>query len=409
MRITEAMRQLKGWKAVGAAVVIVSLVAIRVYTRMDRQQGNDVGNVPVGSAANSDEPAEAPKPVADPNRRSKLSVAITPIPLAGKPVSEGEDAWVTPVPVDATKLVRRVAWSRDGERLLTVTQDGHVKMFSLPGISETQENLLEGRCSFIGTTKDGLAAVLSDTGQVVLVDDTSLEVLRRVDLPNVSRIATAPTISTVYALTGDSIVSVDLNSGMAAELTVEIQLLERSQKSANVDFSLLTLTPDGRFLLSGSRAIQRARIDGPRAIVEEFGPAISRNARDLLANDDFVAMPSGGGNDPPDQPPIGQGTYVYSVENLQDPVYGHYTGASPRTYGFDSVASCSYAQSRGTQVIVLNSDGLKRRYNLAGKPAVKDAAHFFLVHPKGNRLCVLTDSQLYWVELPGAEDNPLHE
>ena len=319
----------------------------------------------------------------------------------------GSEARAARINVDGANLVSQLAWSRDGMQLVTLTKDGLLQKFSLPDLREVQSKELSGTCSFLGRSKEGIVAVLDGLQQIYSVDDRSLDVLQRVRVDGVSHIACAPATPVVYAPSGQSVFAVDLRDGSKQELEVKLQLIERSHKSSHAAFNYVTLTPDGKYLFSGGSAIQRGRVDGLSVIVEEFSAQICSGIHEILVSDDsqFVAMPAGEGNRADGHPAVGYGTYIYSTTDLKSPYLGISTGAYPRMLAFDPVAKSIYAQNADKHIIVLNQGGVKQvEYFLRAK---RGDVRRFLVHPSGYRLCVLTRTELIWVELPGSEKTEL--
>ena len=312
-------------------------------------------------------------------------------PLAG-------DIRETKVEVDGAALVDSLAWSRDGNRLVTLTKDGVLQTFSVPEMRPLRKNDLSASCSFVGQSKAGLV-VLTDK-QLLVLDDSTLRTRREIRMSGVLQVTCAPASATAYATSASAIACVDLARGKIERVQLEeAELTQRVSRSIN-SFRFMRLSPDGRYLFSGVGMLQRGRVRGPSIILEESSTRIASATADIVISDDsqLVAMPSGGGNRGIG-PDMRNAAYIFSVSDLATPRLTVSTG--PKALAFDTAAQKIYGAVDGKQLVVFTMDGLKQAELSLGSK--RGTAKRILVHPKGHRLCVLTDSELIWVELPGAE------
>ena len=274
------------------------------------------------------------------------------------------------------------------------------------GEGESKRSELNANCSFLGQSLTGLVVVLDATQEVCVIDEKSLEITRKVRVDGASRVACGIGTPFVYVPGGSSITAIDTSNGETKSMTLERRPGLSSPLATRFDTKHLTLSPDGKYLFAegGIEMLQRMRVDGAVAVLEELSPRIGQNSQDIVVspNSRLVAMPSGGGNYPVEGHPIvSYGTYIYDVESLQSPKLAISTGPYPRTLAFDPVAKKIYAQNREHQLIVLNKGAaIESGFKLPGGTDVRR----FLVHPQGHRLCVLTSVALFWIELPSAPE-----
>ncbi len=331
--------------------------------------------------------------------------APTKKPSAGTENQEGLTR-VAPIEVAATHLLPFLVWSRDEMHCITLSRGGLIQKFSLTTFKEVQREELKARCSFLGRSKDGLVVVLDEVQQVCSVDEDTLEVKRKVKVPGVSRVACAPASTSVYHYSEKVFSAIDLRNGKSKPMTVEVKPVRNLDPGEVVTPQFLTCTPDGKFLVCKGVGdqIQRLRIAGNKLMLEESGPRIGANVQDVIVSPDskFVAMPSGAGNLKVEgHPSLNFGTYVYAIGNLQKAHLGMSTGRFPKTIGFDSVGKKIYAQNMDAQLLVFTMEGARESaFLLPGRSMTR----MLVAHPQGNRVCVMTQDLLFWVELAGAPD-----
>lgn len=322
-------------------------------------------------------------------------------PQISKPSETVADIRVTPIPANAATLINHLVWSEDGSHVFTLSKSGVLQKFSLEEFTEAQSVDLGGRCSFLGRSKEGLVVVLDSLQQICSIDERTLKVKKQIKLAGVSRIACAPATSTIYAAQERAIVAVDLRTTKSRILHPDLPpAADKSRRMPMMDFKFLTLTPDGKYLFaeSGIEMLVRIRVRGDSFIVEENSPRIGSNAQEIIVSDDskFVAMPSGGGNSKAEgHPEMNYGTYIYAVGDLQSPHLGIETGAYPQMLAFDQKAKKIYAQNHDCQLIVFNHGGVHEGAYRWDRGDVKR----MIAHPKGNSLCLLTETRLMYVEL----------
>jgi S1-C subfamily serine protease len=132
------------------------------------------------------------------------------------------------------------------------------------------------------------------------------------------------------------------------------------------------------------------------------GDAGPKDVPALQTNNEFVCLPSGGGNlnNVKDHPPVSNySTYIYKIGDLKKPALVIRQGPNPRAVAFDPKTDSIYSQNSENQLIVFDRAGDKQKeYRLGSGQTVQQ----ILVHLGQKKLLVLTDAKIYLVEpVPG--------
>jgi hypothetical protein len=120
------------------------------------------------------------------------------------------------------------------------------------------------------------------------------------------------------------------------------------------------------------------------------------DARSLSVSPDgkYVCIPSGGGNTG-----AANGTYIYAVGNLAQPVCTISSSAAAEVVAFDPIQGLIFAQRPGWQLLVYDFKGtLVKEIRIAVAKGQPDTTRQFAVHPAGGKLLLLTDRRLMLVE-----------
>jgi hypothetical protein len=327
-----------------------------------------------------------------------------------KLVEGSDDIFMTPLNLQPEKLLKTVVYSGDGKHAYLATTDGILRKVTVPELVEVAR-LEVGNCGALAMSKAGLVAALSATQRLLLLDKDSLAIKSQIRVSGPTWVTASPQTNIAFVCSGGrsrSLTIVDLGRG-AVVSQVEAGSLGKPAVASSKpggslplsDFSFPTLTPDGKYLFVCSwESLHRIAVKGTSLTLEETGPRIGQNAQGMEISIDskYVALPSGGGNYSVEgHPPVGYGTYIYSVADLQSPRIGIKTGAYPRVIALDPVAKLIYAQNHDTQLIVLNTAGVEEgKYNLL--PGRNDSLEFAL-HPAGKKMFVILENGVLWVEL----------
>lgn len=373
--------------------------------------GDWLGAEPVGGAVNS---GPLPSPVMA--ERLLLTEARTV-----------DDATVQELNLPAEKIVANLLWSEDGKALFVLEQQGMLHKIMVPEYKETVTLSLGQESKHIALSREGLVVGLTKLQELWVINPDTLAVKKRIRVPALSGLAATPSSSQVYATFGADMLSVlDLVSGQSlsqyrASNFVAYETINgvRQKYSLMENFRFPTVTPDGKYFLCESYdCLHRLRINGKELVYDELGPEIGQNPQriEISSDGNYVALTDGGGNAvAEDHPNLGPyTTYVYKVTALEKPVISIKSGAYPRALGFDKVAARLYAHNRISTLMVFAPSGVNQKeYNLlaprsgaARGTGRSSQVNQILAHPGGSRVLVLSESNLYWVTLPGAAVTP---
>lgn len=373
---------------------------------MDSDPDAGTSAVPVASAdpAPSNSTSTPPKAevAAKPEVPAKPAVAVTSDP----------NLKVKKLGADARNLVSNMVWSGDAMHLFTLSKQGLLQKFSLPGLQETQRTQLDlpktgavqtdGECFFLGRSRQGLVVATRRPNQIWSLDEASLQVKRKIDGEQLWSVACSSASSIVYASTSSKLYAADLRNGKIDEVEIEIGLVNEAGRQGR-DFRLMKMSPDGKTLFAGINELHRVELRGKKAIVKDVSESISGGASGIYIDEaaQLVAMPGRAGNRAIEgYPKVVNGTYVYSAVDLQMPKFAINAGGAAQVVAFDPASKNVYTQHYDKQLIVLSEGGEVLHEHTLG--AGRCQGRCFLVHPGGYRLAVLTSDDLFWVELTGA-------
>ncbi|RYG69808.1 hypothetical protein EON80_09135 [bacterium] len=258
-------------------------------------------------------------------------------------------------------------------------------------------------------TKLGLAIGLPDLQEVWLVDAKTLQLRKRIPVGSMTGLTGSPMMTKAYAPDReDALTVIDLEAGkvVARRRGSEFHLPDGMpgvrRQGESPGFRFATITPDGKYLMTGGENLNRMRIEGDDFVYEEAGPGIGQNPQRLEVSPDslYVAMPSGGGNGrvPNQTEPGPYNTFVYRIGDLRTPIIVISSGAYPRAMTFDKAAGYIYAQNFGSALIAFSPDGLKvKSFRLGFKQGGETQQ--FLLHPAGKRVLVSAGNSVVWLDM----------
>jgi hypothetical protein len=312
------------------------------------------------------------------------------------------DLRVTSLAVDGAKVVRYLSWSRDGKAFFVLESSGVLRRVALDGFVE-QARLDIGRvCGALTDSAEGLLVAVTDLQEAWIIDPVRLRVTGRVPAPSVQWLASSPALSVAFTVGGSGF----QNQVSALDLKRrQVVPLPRGDFRGLLGFDRPVASPDGKYLftMGGIEQLHRFRIDGTSLVHEESSPRIAQgHVEGICVSPDskFVCLPSGGGNyqGMPNHPPAAAySTYVYPVTNLNRPAVSLRSGAYPNAVGFDPRTGNLYTHNHAKQLMVFTAGGVLQKEYALEQNGLR--LHQFLVHPAGERLLVLTSSQLLFVSL----------
>ncbi len=324
-------------------------------------------------------------------------------------LDDAEKIFVTPLDLPAEQVLDTIVYGKDGQHAFLATKDGVLHKVSVPELVEVAR-LEIGSCGALGLSRAGVVAVIEAPPALVVIDETSLKVKKRIPVAGATYVTCAPANNLAIACANrersETVYIVDTGRGTAVARTAHQVTAARAAASARrtttfSDFGYPTLTPDGKHLVvCSSEGLHRLAVKGTNLALEESGPRIGQNPQGIELSIDgrYVALPSGGGNSAaPGHPEVGYGTYIYALGNLQSPKIGIKSGAYPRELSLDPFAKLIYAQNHEHQLLVIDTAGVEQgKYKL--DPQGGDVREFAL-HPEGRQMLVLMERALVWVEI----------
>lgn len=308
------------------------------------------------------------------------------------------------------KVTSTMRWSPDGKSVYLLEESGTLHKVSVPDFREERVLSMGQKASYMTLTKLGLAVGLPTLQEVWLIDANTLQLRKRIPVGSMTGLTGAPMLTKVYAPDQEAALSViDLESGKVVarrrgsefHLPAGMPAVRRDGESPGFNFA--TITPDGKYMMTGGENLNRMRIEGDDFVYEEAGPGgIGQNPQRLEVSPDslYVAMPSGGGNGRLPNLPGPYNTFVYRISDLQTPVIVVSSGAYPRALSFDKAAGYIYAQSYGTALMTFTPAGVQEKSFKLGMKQGEETEQM-LVHPSGRRVLVLAGTSLVWLDLSG--------
>ncbi len=367
-------------------------------------------------AAAGKEPPKPPKPEKDDWLGSEEDKKKAAAAAAGKPMETGTalkketievvDAKVTPLDIEGRGRILSVLLSPDGKYLYLLETPGIVRKIVVESLVEERQFDTRNNCSMLRLSKEGLLVMANGIQELWILDLKTLDCRKKIAVAAVSGMGASPRLSEVFVNRNRNLAVVDLRkASIVKEYTTQNFRNARIRRHKDgvilSGFDHPTVTPDGKYLFcEGFECLHRFGISGTTLRYEEMGPRIGQNGRRIEVSSDskYVCLPSGGGNyNVKDHPQIGSyGTYIYKVTDLLRPVISLSSGAYPTSMGFDKAARLLYTQNHSNQLITFSVTGVKQKeYSWKG-----GSTRQILVHPDGYKLFVLTESGIFWVELP---------
>jgi DNA-binding beta-propeller fold protein YncE len=324
----------------------------------------------------------------------------TAVDLKGT-ASQVDDLTVTPIKLEAKELVPALTWGdAKGTVLFALEAKGVVHRIAVPELKETHKLDAEHKCSSLAVCAEGLLLTVSDAQEVWVLDPDKLTVKRKIDVPGASRTASAPGLAVAFTSGKNELYVLDVKAGKAA-------LYKPKEKvSQFLGYNNPVATPDGNYLFTTGNFEQMARFriaDNALKFEEESqrlaqGPL--QAGIQVSPDSKYVCLPSRGGNYSglKGHPDIkGYSTYVYPVDSFSKPAFTLEQGSVPAAVGFDPEGKRIYSQNIEKALLVFSATGIKKKeYALGGGLEVRQ----YLVHPGGNKLLLLTEKALNWIELP---------
>lgn len=297
-----------------------------------------------------------------------------------------ETAYITSIWVGMNAFVDKPQWTGDGKSFYLLEKTGAIYQLQYPTFEVIKSNKLELESPTLGIAQRWLLLVDQFNSEVVLVNPKSLDERGRIPVPSLKLAYGVPGSDLVYVLAGDrsSLHTLNLKTRKLVEF--------KDPKVGPITGASLKVTPDGKHVFVAGRVIQHLRVTGERLKYITRTPDIASNPGGVYVSPDsnYVALPSGGGNDGvAGLPRRGYATYLFNTSDLSQGVRRLETGAYPRSIGWDAKSKWVYAQDFEHQLkIYSNKTGaMHSEYALAKRGA--DSVRYSS-HPEGGGRVLVT-------------------
>jgi len=308
------------------------------------------------------------------------------------PAGRAAEPKVTKIDVESKNILPCARWADDkGTKayLLDGTAGALLEVEVSTGKVTTKKDF-EVKLGWLDASAEGLILSVPDKGQVWVLDD-KLAVAKKIDVTDLGQAASSPklSIAVVGSVKNGPLQVLDLKTGKAAKVTTTSKKFGRTLGKAPV------VSPDGKYAFTedGNSTI-RFTIEDGKLTPEETIRSGSNPSRIVVSPDSkLVARPAGGGN------PDLDGNYrlgVFSTESLKKKECVMDFGPYPIAVGFDPAAKRIYTTSHEEQLIVANQGGVKKGAYKIGKESPRQ----LLAHPDGNKVLIVAQDQVSFVELP---------
>ena len=312
------------------------------------------------------------------------------------------DAECSKLKIGDDELVLNIVWARDHESFFVLSKKGMLRKISFPGFLELKTLDFGAECSWIGLSKQGLCVLVEARQDLVVLDEKSLELKKKLPVGTAKQFGASPKSDFVFLsperhqlLMGDLKAGKVLKKYEIGEFnSMQVDRHERAGRIGEV--KMPTVSPDGETLfLVASGCLHKFAILEKEIVYEQASERIASNPSrvEVSADSKYVALPSGGGNGK-----RGYTTYVYKVSNVLKEVVEINGGAYPQALALDKPAGLIYSQGGGFELSTFSPNGeIQKKYDLDRRGSGTEQ---ILVHPEGRKILVLHSRGITFVELP---------
>jgi hypothetical protein len=306
-----------------------------------------------------------------------------------------DDLTLTTLKLDAKALLPCLLWADDKGTAFLVVDGGTgvVRRVSVPDFKVVKEKDLGRKVAWLNLSAEGPVASIADNDEIWVLDRDSLDVKKKINLPNLKRAVSAPGLSLAFAATmrGADLSVVDLKTGKATKY------VPPAQAAKVVGFIDPVLSPDGSYLFGGTGIgnLCRFKNDGGKLTFVDkirthagagFGICVSPDSK-------FVCQPAGTGNA---EAGGSYRTIIFPIDTFAKKECVLEPGAHPKPVGWDPAGGAIYTGNTGVTLLVMSLTGVKKKEYKIDTAMQRQ----YLAHPEGNKLLLLTGEKMYFAELP---------
>ena len=282
------------------------------------------------------------------------------------------------------RVVQATAWSQSGDVAYLLLADGTLKKVLLDDL-KLERQIAVRPCRNLLRTSEGLVLDSGVRNELLIVDDTSLQIRDRIPLAATQRLVGSPASSRVWMLVakfvgiGDlgphpfaHIVSYDLKSRtLSAPLSMNqvnfmLNQLEADRKIRMSDVPLLAVSPDGRYLfMADERSVARFGIHGDELRLQDAIPLKGGGSsrRPYVSADSALFGIVGARQQSRGSHPVcsdserGYGSYVFAINDFNRVVIDAPTAALGDALVVNTQTRQAYSRTLRYPLVILAADG----------------------------------------------------
>ncbi len=316
-----------------------------------------------------------------------------------------ENAIITSIWAGGSAFVDEPQWNDNGKSFVILESTGEIHQIGYPSFELMKSRNLRVGSDVLRRCRQGFLLVDKFNSRLVVVNAKTLNVKYKIQVPKLHAAVASPHSDLIYVLAGDRplLHIVDLKSGDITKFD--------DPELPEIGGQFLNVTPNGTHVFVGDRAMYHLKLNGKSLEYIGKSPSIASNPGGIYVSPDsqYVALPSGGGNDGvAGLPRSGYNTYLFETKNLKENTRSLPTGAYPRSIGWDAKNQWVYAQDFDYQLKVFNNQTgvLHSQHALStrGNDGVRYTSH---PDGKGRVLCTMVNhkpqkngpARLFFVEI----------
>ena len=291
------------------------------------------------------------------------------------------------IEVSAASLLPAMRFSHNGKHAFLLEEGGLLRRVTVPGFESAGRLDIGTKCAELCASPQGLAVALDGKEQVWIVDEETLGVKKRFDVNNLKSLTCSPRTSIAFARVSgkrawDEVALIDLRHG---------EVVHRGELDIG-DMRHIALAPDGQHLFAMARkgkvGLYRYRVLDKTLKPESSWRFEGQPKRDwpltISPDGQYVAL-------------WYLNRSVFKANGLSEPLFkvSGIVRPQPGAFGFDRPGRAMYG-SDGDTLLALNVTGqVVKRY------AIRDVGRLrqILPHPDGNKMLLLGDKSLCWLEI----------
>jgi len=302
-------------------------------------------------------------------------------------------------------------WSKNGKYFYFLTQNGFLHKIEVPALIECKNLKIDGKCSFMGMSKNGILIMNSKSNTLFVIDEKTLQIANQITIKKMSVQASCPNSSfvLVYQPTWDpndfgSYQLLDLDSKKIVSkinLTKLAKKIIKQKKNKkiflqSIIFKYPIMTPDGQYLFfTGAGLLLKYKIQNAKLVYKETSKNIGANER-IVISPDSKYLASTSGNNFAIRKPKKKLFYIFATNHLKRPAY---------TIPQGDVIAMTFDPNHKA-VYILGEEQSFYKYSISGKklreyPIITgdfDPFDKIFSQPQGNGLIVKNENQLYWIQ-----------